>query len=139
MAEGPRGLTAKQRKAIVLLAQGHTIRGTGREINSRPDTIRHWRDNVPEFSLALERALRRMEREAEDSMRTNLSKAMETLVALLDSDQDGVRLGAASRIFTLHTSYKEHRAQQEELAELKASLGLLQAQVEEQSGQLAPA
>ena len=94
---GP-GLSGPQEAALELLLAGESPRTVAAELGLSPDLVQEWRRYDPAFVAAANRR-RQDDWEAQTQRLSSLTgKAVDTLSALLESPEEGLRLKAAALV-----------------------------------------
>lgn len=91
-------LSPTQTQALHLLASGKTNGQAAKAVGVRPETIGRWR-KLPQFDDALKAAADPGLNDADSNLVFLKWKAYDTLSSLLESDDETVRLRAASEIY----------------------------------------
>src|SRR5262249_47019034 len=89
---------SKREWFALLVAGGETIKGAAAKVDAHERTAHGWLDD-PEFRNHITKLRRRMIDEAVGKLVGVMGKAIDTLAALLDSDNPNVRLRAAQTVF----------------------------------------
>jgi hypothetical protein len=106
--EAPRGLTARQKRALPIVFAARTLTQGCKEAGIGRTTWWTWQKG----STAFRQALRALEdsaiKEAHARLRAGALQAQETLAKLLDSANEGIRLQAATMILRLGKEVVSH-------------------------------
>src|SRR6266496_3274454 len=100
MSDPTDNLTPKQHKAVAALMSTPTISAAAAAVGVNERTIYTWLDDLA-FSTAYRAARREAVQQATARLQQASSKAVDTLVLLLDSSRPSIQLGAASKILDL--------------------------------------
>ena len=103
----PYGLTEEQIQAIPLIIEGKSDAEVGEEIGKTRETVNRWRNHDEDFKRELER-VRKSYLEAQiAAVSARAHKAIAVLDNLLDSDDERIRLQAASLLLKSSPALKE--------------------------------
>lgn len=103
----PDGLTERQKQVIPYLVGEPSIEGACRKAKISKETVYRWLRESPSFVHTLEEQREAVLKDALERLKGSAGKAVSTLVALLDSDQETVRERAAGRILDYLLKVKE--------------------------------
>lgn len=93
--KGTKQLTAKQRRAVVLMASGMSITEVAHQIGAARPTVSGWQ-RLPRFRQELDRTINESSRETLSELRALAGEATQTIRGLLrDGKSEATRLGAA--------------------------------------------
>jgi hypothetical protein len=113
---------ARQQRVAVLLASGSTIRDAAAESSVGERTIHTWLDD-PAFRAFVSALRDRLLNETIGRLTLAASRAASVLETLLDSEQDQIRLRAASSILDAMIRVREHGELANRVAELESRAG----------------
>ncbi len=109
----PYGLTEEQIQAIPLIIEGKPDAEVGEAIGKTRETVNRWRNHDPDFKRELE-AARNSYLEAQiAAVSARAQKAISVLDKLLDSDDEKIRLQAASLLLKSAPALREERRKSE--------------------------
>jgi transposase-like protein len=94
-------LTPIQDQVLAGLLAGKSVSAVARENGIHRSTIYHWRHAHPYFSIALEQARSRHQVNLYDFVQDLTEQALETVAAMLESEDAAIRLRAAQAILRI--------------------------------------
>lgn len=94
-------LTPIQEKVLAGLLAGNSVSAVARESGIHRSTIYHWRHEHPYFGVALEQARSRHQVNLYDFIQDLTEQALETIAAMLESDDAHIRLRAAQAVLRI--------------------------------------
>jgi hypothetical protein len=125
-------LTARQRRAAMLLAQGHPVTAVAAELAMATSTLWRWRQTAG-FQALVRGQLDALEAAAHDQLRAALPVAIAGLVELAQQrEMPAVRLGACNAITRVWAKHVEEVEVRQELDDLQTRLAGLMEQLREQ-------
>jgi len=110
----------RQARAIPFLLSSSTITAAAKQANISTAQIYEWLKD-PEFKGELERQRSQMLEDAINRLKFGMTKAADTLVALLDSDNEMVKRGASNDILGHVARFKEIQDLEERILVLEQS------------------
>jgi hypothetical protein len=110
--------TSRREAAALALAKGLSVADAAKEANIGVRTLYTWRKDSS-FSAMVQSFRAELFTEALGKLSGLATKAAETMGDLLDSEHDGIRLGAATRIIEAATKLREMIDLSEQLAALR--------------------
>lgn len=105
----PYGLTEHQIQAIPLIIEGNTDAEVAKAIDKTRETVNRWRNHDPDFKRELEAARKSYLEAQVAAVSARAQKAIDVLDKLLDSDDERIRLQAASLLLKSAPALKEER------------------------------
>lgn len=115
-------LTARQLKAIPHIVSSHTYTEGCKKAKINKTTFYKWLKE-PEFKVELDRQRNEIAAEAFGVLSQGLTKAVETLVGLLDNKDDRLKRLAAKDVIDFIIRHKENEDLDERLTEIEKRLG----------------
>jgi transposase-like protein len=94
-------LTPIQNQVLAGLLAGKSVSAVARENGIHRSTIYHWRHEHPYFGMALDQARSRHQVNLYDFVQDLTEQALETVAAMLESDDATLRLRAAQAILRI--------------------------------------
>jgi transposase-like protein len=94
-------LTPIQNQVLAGLLAGKSVSAVARENGIHRSTIYHWRHEHPYFGIALDQARSRHQVSLYDFVQDLTEQALETVAAMLESDDATIRLRAAQAILRI--------------------------------------
>jgi phage terminase small subunit len=123
ISEEKQPLTPKQARLVEALLEGKSLVESARYAGCNEKTARIWL-KIPVVDEAYQEAQRRLFDESISILRQTNQKAITTLIVLLESDTDSVRLRAAQCIL-------DHNIQMVKISELEANHATILKKLEE--------
>ena len=114
-------LTARQLKAIPLIVTSPTYTQACKRAKVNRTTLYKWLKD-PVFKAELDRQRRQIAAEAFGVLSQSLTKAVETLVGLLDNNDDRLKRLTAKDIIDFIIRHKENEELEQRIAEIEAKL-----------------
>jgi len=114
-------LTERQLKAIPFLVSAPTFSEGLRQAQVGRKTFYQWL-KIPEFKEELTRQRQEVTREAFGLLEHSLTRAVETLTTLLDSEDEKVRRGVANDILEHIMKYREQQEFEDRLGVLEKAV-----------------
>lgn len=105
----PYGLTEEQIQAIPLIIEGKSDAEVGEAIGKTRETVNRWRNHDHDFKRELEAARKSYLEAQVAAVSARAQKAIAVLDKLLDSDDERIRLQAASLLLKSAPALKEER------------------------------
>ena len=114
-------LTDRQKRAIPIFALAKNIDAGCRDVGITDATFYHWLNGNPLFKKALQEAKDQAYRESMETLKGNVSRAVDVLVNLLNAKSPEVQRRAASDLISFALKWKDSV----ELAERVESIEVL--------------
>jgi hypothetical protein len=118
--QSPATWSAKQERLALLLASGKGIKAAAGDVAIGERTAHTWLDN-PNFRVFVAELRGRILDEAVGRLVDSTTRAVETLVCLLDTGADGIRLRAAIGILESTIRLREHAELERRVASLEVA------------------
>lgn len=113
------GLTPRQANAAALLAAGRELKITAREVGVSERSVHAWKGE-PVFRAYVAGLRDEMLSQAVGRLAERATQAIETMVGLLDSADEGIRLRASVAVMDTLLRAREHTELAGRVAELEA-------------------
>jgi hypothetical protein len=99
-------LSDRQKRALPYLAVAPSVQSACRQAKIRTDTYYRWLKD-PRFVAALKQQQNELVTDAMNCLRANITRAVSTLVSLLESENDFLKRSVANDIISHYLKYRE--------------------------------
>lgn len=118
-------LKPRQRKAVLMTAEGMQLRQIAQELNIGYTTLLSWGRN-PAYVSAVNEALQQLESEATKELQQGYGDAVKKARELLNSQSESIALGAAKLILNTMNHVVERRESTARWAEMSEQMEVLE-------------
>ncbi|MCP9796142.1 RNA polymerase subunit sigma-70 [Cyanobium sp. Lug-B] len=118
-------LKPRQRKAVMMTAQGMQMRQIAQELSIGYTTLLSWGRN-PDYVRAVDEALQQLESEATKELQQGYGDAVRKARELLSSQSESIALGAAKLIINTMNHVVERRESAARWAEMSEQMEVLE-------------
>jgi hypothetical protein len=118
-------LKPRQRKAVLMTAEGMQLRQIAQELNIGYTTLLSWGRN-PAYVCAVDEALQQLESEATKELQQGYGDAVKKARELLNSPSESIALGAAKLIINTMNHVAERRESANRWAEMLEQMEVLE-------------